>query len=88
MEDTAKIVRNASRSALRQVVGEMNIDSILATSKSELVKKTRLLAQSTLDAWNSGIHIVGVQLLKADPPVEVMEAFRDVASAREDRETY
>ncbi|MBW1698946.1 MAG: FtsH protease activity modulator HflK [Deltaproteobacteria bacterium] len=88
LEDPAKIVRDASRSALRQVVGEMNIDSILATSKSELVKKTRLLAQSSLDAWNSGIHIVGVQLLNADPPAEVMEAFRDVASAREDRETY
>jgi len=79
---------DAARSALRQVVGEMNIDSILSTAKSNLVEKTKLLAQTSLDAWNAGIHIVGVQLLQADPPADVMEAFRDVASAREDRETY
>lgn len=88
LEDPEKLVRDASRSALRQVVGEMDIDAILTTAKSRLTDKTKLLAQSSLDNWRSGIHIVGVQLLKADPPEGVMEAFRDVASAREDRETY
>ncbi len=88
LEDPERLVRDASRSALRQVVGEMDIDGILATAKSRITDKTKLLTQSSLDNWRSGIHIVGVQLLKADPPEEVMEAFRDVASAREDRETY
>jgi membrane protease subunit HflK len=88
LEDPAKLVRDATRSALRQVVGEMGIDSILATAKAPVLEKTKLLAQSSLDDWNAGIHVVGVQLLQADPPSEVMEAFRDVASAREDRETY
>jgi len=88
LEDPEKLVRDAARSALRQVVGEMNIDSILATAKSHVLEKTKILTQSSLDDWNSGIHVVGVQLLQADPPAEVMEAFRDVASAREDRETY
>jgi membrane protease subunit HflK len=88
LEDPEKLARDAARSALRQVVGEMNIDSILATAKSHVLEKTKILTQSSLDDWNSGIHVVGVQLLQADPPAEVMEAFRDVASAREDRETY
>ncbi len=88
LEDPEKLVRDAARSALRQVVGEMNVDSILATAKSHVLEKTKILTQSSLDDWNSGIHVVGVQLLQADPPAEVMEAFRDVASAREDRETY
>jgi membrane protease subunit HflK len=88
LEDPEKLVRDATRSALRQVVGEMEIDSILTTTKSQVLEKTRVLAESSLDGWNSGIHVVGVQLLQADPPPEVMEAFRDVASAREDRETY
>jgi len=88
LENPEKLVRDATRSALRQVVGEMGIDSILTTAKSKVLEKTKWLSQSSLDGWNSGIRVVGVQLLQADPPAGVMEAFRDVASAREDRETY
>jgi membrane protease subunit HflK len=88
LEDPEKLVRDATRSALRKVLGEMGIDTILTTAKPQVLEKTRLLTESSLDDWDSGIHIVGVQLLQADPPAEVMEAFRDVASAREDRETY
>ena len=40
-----------------------------------------------LDSYHSGIEIVAVNMLKADPPVEVIEAFRDVQSARADQET-
>ncbi len=88
LENPEKIVRDATRSALRQVLGEMDIDSILASEKSHVVDSTLLLTQASLDDWNSGIRVVGIQLLGADPPAGVMEAFRDVASAREDRETY
>ena len=88
LEDPEKLTRDATRSALRQIIGQMGIDTILTTAKSQFLDRTRSLIQSTLDSWDAGIHIVGVQLLQADPPEEVMEAFRDVASAREDRETY
>jgi membrane protease subunit HflK len=88
LEDPEKIVRDATKSALRQVIGEMDIDSILASAKSHVVDRTRLLTQSSLDDWKSGIRVVGIQILEAAPPEGVMEAFRDVASAREDRETY
>jgi membrane protease subunit HflK len=88
LEDAEKLVKDATRSALRKVVGEMGIDYILTTAKPQVLERTGLFTQSSLDDWNSGIHVVGVQLLQADPPPEVMEAFRDVASAREDKETY
>lgn len=88
LENPKGLVRDATRSALRQVVGEMEIDSILTSGKQEVLKKTRKLTQLTLDNWDSGVRVVGIQLVLADPPAEVIEAFRDVASAREDRETY
>ncbi|MFB0505430.1 MAG: FtsH protease activity modulator HflK [Thermodesulfobacteriota bacterium] len=88
LENPERLIRDATRSALRQVVGEMGIDSILTTAKSPVLERTKVLTQSSLDGWDSGIRVVGIQLLQADPPGEVMEAFRDVASAREDRETY
>jgi membrane protease subunit HflK len=88
LENPERLIRDATRSALRQVVGEMGIDSILTTAKSPVLERTEVLSQTSLDSWDSGIRVVGVQLLQADPPAGVMEAFRDVASAREDRETY
>jgi membrane protease subunit HflK len=88
LENPERLIKDATRSALRQVVGKMVIDSILTTAKSRVLERTKVLTQSTLDRWDSGVHVVGVQLLQADPPSEVMEAFRDVASAREDKETY
>jgi membrane protease subunit HflK len=88
LEDPENLVRDATRSALRKVVGEMRIDDILTSAKPRVLEKTKLLTQASLDDWDSGISMVGVQLLQAEPPAEVMEAFRDVASAREDRETY
>lgn len=88
LEKPESLIRDATRTALRQVVGEMGIDSILTTARANILEKTMALAQTSLDRWDSGVHLVGVQLLQADPPPEVMEAFRDVASAREDRETY
>lgn len=88
LEKPESLIRDATRTALRQVVGEMGIDSILTTARANILEKTMALTQVSLDRWDSGVHLVGVQLLQADPPPEVMEAFRDVASAREDRETY
>ncbi len=88
LENPEKLIQDATRAALRQVVGEMNIDSILTSAKSSILMRTKELTQSSLDHLNLGIDVMGVQLVKADPPKEVIEAFQDVASAREDRETY
>lgn len=88
LENPERLIKDATRTALRQVIGERSIDSILTTAKSSILQKTQKSTQLSLDRWNSGIQVVGIQLIQADPPAEVMEAFRDVASAREDRETY
>jgi membrane protease subunit HflK len=88
LEKPEDLIRDATRTALRQVVGEMGTDLILTTARANILEKTLTLTQTSLDRWDSGVHLVGIQLLQADPPPEVMEAFRDVASAREDRETY
>jgi membrane protease subunit HflK len=42
--------------------------------------------QSLLDEYESGIQITQVQTQKADPPDEVIDAFRDVQAARADME--
>lgn len=83
-EDTVKAV---SESAMREVIGQAPIASVLAEGKLQVEQNTKKLIQQTLDEYKAGIEVVNVNLLKADPPSQVLDAFRDVQTARADMET-
>jgi membrane protease subunit HflK len=81
-------VKNAAEAALRQVIGERKIDEALTIGKYEIQEETKKLLQDLLDSYKSGIFVVAVQLQDVNPPNEVQEAFKDVASAKEDKSKY
>ena len=78
-------VREAAEASLRTVVGRNRIDETLTTGKFTIQEETKNQLQSILDNYNSGIHVVAVQLQDVSPPKEVIGAFKDVASAKEDK---
>ena len=78
-------VREAAEASLRTVVGRNKIDETLTTGKFTIQEETKDQLQSILDKYKSGIHIVAVQLQDVSPPKEVIGAFKDVASAKEDK---
>jgi membrane protease subunit HflK len=78
-------VREAAEASLRTVVGRNMIDETLTTGKFTIQEETKLQLQSILDNYESGIHVVAVQLQDVSPPKEVIGAFKDVASAKEDK---
>jgi len=78
-------VREAAEASLRTVVGRNRIDETLTTGKFTIQEETKTQLQSILDKYNSGIHVVAVQLQDVSPPKEVIGAFKDVASAKEDK---
>ena len=78
-------VREAAEASLRTVVGRNKIDETLTTGKFTIQEETKSQIQSILDLYESGIHIVAVQLQDVSPPKEVIGAFKDVASAKEDK---
>jgi len=82
IEDT---IKDITESALRQVIGNHTIDDALTVGKFKIQKETLELCQSILDLYDSGIVIVAAQLQDVKPPQEVDHAFKDVASAREDK---
>ena len=59
---------------------------ILTEGRSKIELETQDIAQGLLDEYESGIQITQVQTQKADPPDEVIDAFRDVQAARADME--
>ena len=85
VSEQAKTVKDAAEAAMREVVGYNKIDSVLTTDKLQVQNQTRLLMQEILDRYELGIRVVAVQLQDVQPPKEVVDAFKDVASAREDR---
>ncbi|HIJ85041.1 MAG: protease FtsH subunit HflK [Magnetococcales bacterium] len=85
-DDPHNAVRNAAESAIRQVIGRNDIDTALTSGKEKIQTNTRITMQEILDSYKSGIAVVNVQLQQVAPPQEVIHAFKDVASAREDRE--
>lgn len=81
-------VKNATEAALRQVIGERKIDDALTEGKYEIQEETKILIQELLDSYKSGIVVIAVQLQDVNPPEEVSSAFKDVASAKEDKSKF
>jgi membrane protease subunit HflK len=79
-------VMAAAESVMREIVGQTPIASALAEGRGEIETKARLGLQGILDSYEAGIQITQMQLLKVDPPSQVVDAFRDVQRARADQE--
>jgi len=83
-EDAVKAV---AESAMREVVGKTELDSIFGSGRGKVQLQTADLMQRTLDGWGAGITIVEVQIKSVNPPNEVLAAFRDVTSAQQDKDS-
>ena len=75
-------VKEVAESAMREVVGQSNIQPILTQERQKTEEAVQALMQRTLDSYGAGIHIAQVQMQKVDPPAQVIDAFRDVQAAR------
>ncbi len=85
MVDPDGTVRAAAQSSMREVVGQSNIQDILTQARQITESKVQGLLQKTLDQFGAGVSITQVQLLKVDPPAEVVASFRDVQAAQADQ---
>ena len=88
ISEPEKSIKDAAEAAMREVIGSNKIDAALTTGKLEIQNETLDLIQKILDSYKAGIRVVTVQLQNVHPPNEVIDAFKDVASAREDKNRY
>ncbi|MBB4287712.1 FtsH protease activity modulator HflK [Roseospira goensis] len=86
LRDPAEAVQLGAESAMREVIGQTPIQVALTEGRQEVEDRTRVELQRLLDEYEAGIAVRRVQLLKVDPPSEVVDAFNDVQRARADRE--
>jgi modulator of FtsH protease HflK len=79
-------VKAAAESAMREVIGRSEIERVLTGARQSIEGAVQELMQKTLDRYGAGVQINQVQLLKVDPPAQVIDSFRDVQAAKSDAE--
>ena len=82
--DVNALIGTAALGALVHVIAERHVDDLLTTEKIAVQERVQALAQSTLERYACGVSLIAVALETVQPPDEVVDAFRLVASARED----
>ena len=80
------LIPSAARAAVTEIFGGMRVDNLLTVAKAQIQKRIARETQKMLDEYRTGLYIINVNLQEVNPPKEVAQAFRDVASAKEERE--
>ena len=86
VKDPDLTLREASESAVREIVGRSDMDFLLKEGRSDVVERVKALTQETLDRYGSGLMVISVNMQDAQPPAEVQHAFDDAVKAREDQQ--
>ena len=79
-------IRKSAEAAMREVIGKNKIDEALTVGKAGIQQSTQDLLQTIINQYQAGTQIATVQLLDVNPPQKVAKFFKDVASAKEERE--
>ena len=79
------LLRAVVKAAMVELAGATQVDVLLTSGRTEFQQRARDQVQQTLDAYQSGLEIVSIDLQEIAPPGDVAQAFRDVASAAEEK---
>jgi len=86
IRDPQLTVQAAAESVMREIIAASNLAPILNRDRGIIADSAMQNIQETLDEYDSGIRIVRVNLDKADPPREVIDSFREVQAAEQERD--
>lgn len=87
-KEPEKILKNLAQSSIRNVIGSYDVDSVLTTGKNEIQSAIRENVARQLEKHDIGLTIVNVAIQDSQPPTaEIMEAFKNVETAKQGKET-
>lgn len=86
LSDPEETIRAVSESAMRDIIARTDLAPILNRDRGAIGADLRAAVQKTLDSYGVGINIVRVNFNRADPPAEVIDSFRDVQAAQQERD--
>lgn len=86
LADPADTIRAVSESAMRDIIARSELAPILNRDRGAIAADLRASVQQTLDSYNAGINVIRVNFDRADPPREVIDSFREVQAAQQERD--
>ena len=86
LRDPSQTIDAVSESAMREIIAQSELAPILNRDRGIIASRLEELIQLTLDSYGSGVNIIRVNFDKADPPAPVIDAFRDVQAAEQERD--
>lgn len=85
-QDVSKTIRFAAESVMRDLIGQNLMSFALGSGRASLAEQAKDKLQQILNDYQIGVNILSIPIKRIDPPKQVIAAFRDVQSARADRE--
>lgn len=100
LADPERTIRAVSESAMREIIAQSELTTILTTNRGAIAERLSTLIQTTLSEYESGVNIVRVNFNKAEAPdIQVaitdlegntrqrspFDAFREVQNAQQER---
>ena len=86
LADPPGTIRAVAESAMRDIVARSEMAPILNRDRETIRAELEENVQQTLDLYEAGINVVRVNLDRADPPREVIDSFREVQAAQQERD--
>lgn len=86
LRDPQMTIRAVSESAMREIIAQSELAPILNRDRASIAERLDDLIQSTLDSYDSGMNVIRVNFDKADPPQQVIDSFREVQAAEQERD--
>lgn len=86
LADPTDTVRAVSESAMREIIANTDLAPILNKDRGVIAAELMRSVQETLDSYGSGIRVIRVNFDSADPPKEVIDSFRAVQAAQQQRD--
>ncbi len=86
LADPAATIAAVSESAMREIIAQSELAPILNVSRAGIASQLTELVQTTLNSYDSGVNIVRINFDRADPPAPVIDSFRKVQDAEQERD--
>jgi modulator of FtsH protease HflK len=88
LADPDGTIREVAESAMREAVARVSLNQAIGSQRGEIEARVAQRMQELLDQYRAGVAIQGVAIRQADPPADVMDAFKDVSAAQQEAQSY
>lgn len=87
-EDPVEILKNIAQNCIRTTIGSYTVDSVLTTGKNEIQSNITQMILEKLETYDIGVQLINITIQDAEPPTEeVSNAFKEVETAKQGKET-